>query len=285
VSNSDIDYIESELRKTKVAGAKVSPWPPDSTHPEWLNAWTRLESLRTVAPPPTDPTLLFEDTFDGAAGAKPDPAKWYVIDGYSINGLKSAAANVFLDGQGHLVVRTARSGSTYSAGFVGTFNYTGWPPSGIKASFPVPFRVEASMLMPPTPGAWAALWPMSVDRSTNIYELDIAEERLTLPTSAGSHQHTWAAGKDTNPADASLAVSDMTKNWHTYRGDVYADRVETFVDGVQVGTFYGVSGVFGLLLNNGIGPVGSWGAAGGQPAASDPGPWDMLIDYVRVWLA
>lgn len=58
---------------------------------------------------------------------------------------------------------------------------------------------------------------------------------------------------------------------------------KAYVDGAPIGTgFYGVSGSFGLLLNNGIGNSGSWGADGGQPASTDPGPWDLLVDYVHV---
>lgn len=229
---------------------------------------------------------IFSDEFTGSAGAVPDTTKWYVMNNTSINGITANSANVFQDGSGHLVVRTARvTGGGYSAGFCGTFNYSGWPPSGIKASFSLPFKVEASMKMPPTAGAWCALWAMNVDRSTSqdIYELDMAEERLTQATVAGTHQHTWLNGVDQAPADGTKSgVTDMTQNWHTYSSEVYSDHVTNYIDGVAIATFYGVSGKFGLLLNNGIGNSGSWGADGGQPSSTDPGPWDMLVDYVHV---
>ncbi|HET6916167.1 MAG TPA: family 16 glycosylhydrolase [Acidimicrobiales bacterium] len=231
-------------------------------------------------------SYIFSDEFVGSAGSAPDPSKWYVMNGTQINGNTCSSANVFLDGNGHLVVRASRSGSAFTAGFLGTFNYSGWPPSGVKETFSLPFKVEASMLMPSTPGAWAALWAMNTDRPTSqdIYELDMAEERLTQPTVAGTHQHTWLNGVDQAPADATKSgVSDMTKNWHTYSCEVYSNVVQSYIDGAPIGTgFYGVSGSFGLLLNNGIGNSGSWGADGGQPASTDPGPWDLLVDYVHV---
>jgi hypothetical protein len=74
----------------------------------------------------------------------------------------------------------------------------------------------------------------------------------------------------------------MGQNWHIYAANVYADRVEYQVDGASCGVSYGVSGEFGLLLNNAIGTPGSWGSGGSQPSASDPGPWDFLVDYIRV---
>jgi hypothetical protein len=63
VTNADIDYIEAELRAMR---PKLAPWPPRSGHA--FNAYTRLETLRTVAPPAPDPTLLFSDDFAGPAG-------------------------------------------------------------------------------------------------------------------------------------------------------------------------------------------------------------------------
>lgn len=283
MTNADIDYIEAEVRLMR---GKTSPWPPLSGHA--LNAYTRLESLRTATPPPpSDPSLIFSDDFVGVAGAVPDPMRWCVIGGgNNLNGCPRDYSNVFLDGNGHLVVRAKRAGTAYSGGFVGTFNYQGWPPSVVKASFSLPFKVEMSALMPATPGAHASLWAMNVDRpnSQKIFEIDIAEERLSMPTVAGSHIHTWLSGKQpVPPVDAMAAVTDMSKNWHTYAAEVYPDHVTTFVDGVQVGKFYGVSGTFGLLLDNGIDPAGSWGADGAQPAPADSGPWDMLVDYLRVW--
>ena len=198
----------------------------------------------------------------------------------------ATAANVFQNGKGQLVVRTARNGTGYTGGFLSTFKYgSGWPPSNIKTQLPVPFRIEMRALMPNTAGAHSSLWMMNVDRSTSQdnYELDIAEERTTLDKVFGSHQHTWLGGKDQHPVDAQIPISSMRSNWHVYSGEVYADHVSTFCDGVHNATFYGVSGHFGIILSNGIAPAGTWGAAGGQPSSTDPGPWDMLVDYVHVY--
>jgi hypothetical protein len=74
----------------------------------------------------------------------------------------------------------------------------------------------------------------------------------------------------------------MARNWHTYSADVTPERVEYRVDGELCGIGPGVTGRFGLLLDNIVGAPGSWGSGGAQPAHDAPGPWDMKLDYVRV---
>lgn len=247
-----------------------------------------------VAAAPTA-TTLFNDDFDGTSGSKPDSAKWIIHpdnceqpNNYSC--LKGS--NVFLDGSGNLVLRLRRetsnylSGGPYSGAWVNTFAYgTGWPPSSVKAAWPVPYRIEARIRYPNTPGAWSGPWNMNVDRPTsqNISELDWGEERMSFPTTFDCHQHTWLSGKDVAPWDCGgRTVTHMGQNFHTIAAEVRSTGVTYSVDGVAVRTAPGVSGTHGLIINSAIGAPGTWGAGGGAPAASDPGPWDLLVDYVRV---
>lgn len=237
---------------------------------------------------------LFNDEFNGASNAQPDTSKWVIHDekcDAPANYSCPKNANAFQDGNGNLVLRTRRessnwlTGGPYSGSWISTFRYGyGWPATGVKATTPVPFKVEMRALKPNTPGAWPSLWAMNTDRSTsqNIYELDISEQRMTYPTSAGCHQHTWLNGSDIQAWDGAATVSNMAINWHLFSANVYTDRVEYYVDGISCGTSYGVNGNFGLILNNAIALPGSWGSGNGQPASSDPGPWDFLVDYVRV---
>lgn len=55
MSNTDIDYIESELRATSSPGNKIQ-WPPPTNSTHWHNAYTRLESLRSTPAPSPAPT-------------------------------------------------------------------------------------------------------------------------------------------------------------------------------------------------------------------------------------
>jgi hypothetical protein len=69
MSDADITYIESELRKTTSPGDKLGKWPPTSGH--WGNAYARLETLRsTPTPPPSPPPTPPPPT---PAGVFPDP--------------------------------------------------------------------------------------------------------------------------------------------------------------------------------------------------------------------
>lgn len=236
----------------------------------------------------------FCDDFSGPAGAAPARRNW-IKRGNDVcdNGGGIKDANAFLDGRGHLVMRIKREprrlcGIKFSSSFIGTFNYgSGWPPTRVKASVSLPFHIEMSALMPDSPGTWAALWLMSVDRpaSRNYYELDVADERMSFPRSAGCHTHIWPS--NSRAWDGATSVSNMGTHWHVYSADVSPHHVSYFVDGMRCGpgsSWTVPSGRYGLLIDNII-PTGrthTWGAGGGWPAAADPGPWDMKVDYIKV---
>lgn len=262
-------------------------------------SWTRYIRGTTIAVP-DPPAVLFTDDFNGPAGTPPDPARWTSFQGDNASQWNTSpprTTNAFQDGAGNLTMQVRRepqgvpapngTQASYSGAFIGTFGYgTGWPPTDIKFTASVPYHVEMRALLPASPGLWAGLWPMSTDRTRadGIYELDVAEERLTLPTQAGCHQHLWTNGTDTPQFNGAATVSDMTRNWHTYRADVTGNVVDYWIDDIRCGTgpAPGVTGNQGILLDAKVGNPGSWGAAGGTPDPADPGPWNLLIDYIRV---
>jgi len=236
---------------------------------------------------PTSTSYLFDDEFNGAAGAAPDPAKWYVSNSCSNFGETVSCPsrdNVFTDGNGNLVARISRAGTGYRGSLLATVDYeAGAPyfPNNWKAEWQLPYRITFRALMPSTPGAWPALWARSDDGSQ---ELDIAEQRMTFPTVAGCHQHQWSGGVDTHRFDGGATVSNMATNWHTYSADVTATSVVYTVDGQVCGVGYGepAGSWHNVIIDNLLGAPGSWGAGGGAPAATDRGPWNLLVDYVRV---
>jgi hypothetical protein len=244
-------------------------------------------SALLVAPP----AAAFEDTFDGPAGAAPDPAMWIDISGgCNIFGRPCSPANSFLDGSGHLVQRITRAGDTFVGAFIAGFSWDGHPASTVMHYATTPFRVELRAKMPPTPGAWGGGWtndPFAFPSGQNV-ELDFAEERMSLPTQYGAHKHVWTyqiGWVDIAPLDCYLnGVPDLSADFHVYTAEVRESGVVFAMDGIVCGTAPGVpTGTpQSFLLDQVIGLPGSWGSGGQQPAPGDPGPWDALYDYIRV---
>ena len=268
---------------TTVATVKPNtPAPPVTT--------TSTPSTPAVAPAPAPAPApanpyLFDDEFNGTAL---DTTKWYVSNScanFTDTNSCPSTANVSVGG-GNLVAQISRAGSGYRGALLATVNYeNGYAPYAArgwaKAEWPVPYTITMRALMPNTPGAWPALWARSDDGSQ---ELDYAEQQMTFPTAAGCHQHQWSDGDDQRPFNGGVTVSNMATNWHTYSAVVTASSVTYKVDGATCGVAYGepTGSRHAVIIDNLLGAPGSWAAGGRAPAASDPGPWNLLVDYVRV---
>jgi len=268
-----------------------------------------LLALAALAVPSTaDAAVLFQDDFTGTAGTPPNPQRWTSFDKDTSGYFQTdpvRSANAFQDGNGRLVMRVKREPAGFtgafgttaymSSSFIGTFGYgTGWPPQNVKfdAAVPTsgttPLHFEMRANMPDAAGLWAGFWPMSTNRNTStdgVWELDVAEQPTNVPTEIGVHQHFYKGGKDVQPWNGSKQISSIRRNWHVYSADVTRTSVTYLVDGQLIGRAPGVAGRFGILLDNKVAPAGTW-AAGGPNGASvsntDPGPWDLKIDYIRV---
>lgn len=247
-------------------------------------AWRRHRpTTTTTTTQPAPAGVLFADEFNGSSL---DASKWYVSNSCANFGETNSCpstANVSVTG-GNLVARISRSGGGYRGALLSTVDYAaGAPyyPDHWKAGWQTPYVISVRALMPNTPGAWPAIWIRSNDGGR---ELDVAEERMTFPTQAGCHQHTWDRGRDTRTFDGGVTVSNMAANWHVYSAVVNSSSVTYRVDGLTCGVAYGIptNSWHVLIIDNVLGAPGSWGSGGAQPAASDPGPWPMLVDWVRV---
>ena len=111
--------------------------------------------------------LMWQDEFNGPAGAAPDAAKWRVVTGgggwgnHELEYYTSHASNVSLDGKGDLAI-TARH-ETYADGGV-TRNYTS-ARIQTKGLYQSTYgQIEARIKLPAGQGLWPAFWALGADR-------------------------------------------------------------------------------------------------------------------------
>jgi beta-glucanase (GH16 family) len=263
----------------------------------------------TTTPPITTPTattwtLVWSDEFDGAAGARVDPAKWGhdLGDGCGSGNCgwgnsekeyyTDAPENVSLDGQGHLqiVARQAPAGLTC---YYGACRYTSGKITTRGKLSAAPGRVEARMKLPAGQGLWPAFWMLGSSFPAVPWpacgELDIMEFKGSNPTSMSSAIHGPGYSGNTPFAKASsLASGSFATEFHTFGVEWDADAVRFSVDSV---THYAVgrtdlqqrgASILGqpyfIILNLAVG-----GHFDGDPASDAIFPATMLVDWVRVY--
>ena len=282
MANSDIDYIENELRLTR---SKTAPWPPLSGH--ILNAYTRLETLRTTAPPPPAPVdvppvpvgaLLFSDEFTGTTI---DTHKWEGKHYRADSGTQWDYLNyAHVDGAGNLVINAVKSStgqwfSSFLAGIAANgFSYKG--PRYVEARVKVPSGVGT---FPACPWEWAAPWgagPIEID-----YMEILGKEVTKLHTTV----HPWLPAGDHPVGNATDAGVDLSLDFHRYGGAVYANHVDFYLDGRRVWTADLSASGLNDLTSYPVVPCidldmgGSW-AGPVDPAMTSA---SMLVNYFRVW--
>lgn len=255
--------------------------PPTTTTTSITSA-----TLATTTTVVNNPNTIFSDEFNGTSL---DTTKWYISNSCAnfvgVSRSCPATFNVSVAG-GNLRLRITRASSSFRGALISSIDYENgyapYYPKWTKVQWQGPHTISIRALMPPTQGAWPALWLRS---DTGEHELDIAEERMTFPTRAGCHQHQWKNGVNARPQyDSEITVPNMATNWHIYSAIVNSASVTYKVDNQICGVAWGIPNDiwYGVILNNMIGDPGSWGSGEAQPSSTDPGPWDLLVDYVRV---
>ncbi|MFE9428383.1 discoidin domain-containing protein [Kitasatospora sp. NPDC006697] len=191
----------------------------------------------TAPPPPAGWTTVFSDDFSGAAGTAPAAANWFydIGTGYGTGEREqttNSTNNVYLDGNGHLVLKATSSGGSWTSGRIESTRDDFQAPAGGK------LEMTAS-IMQPNPasglGYWPAFWALgSPMRAGGGWpqsgELDMMEDvnglnqaSQTLHDSAGSSGHGLIACPDTS--------SGCQTGYHTY--SVIVDRTNTGAESLQ----------------------------------------------------
>ena len=238
--------------------------------------------------------LVWHDEFNGAAGTKPDPAKWTYDTGANGWGngewenYTTNAENASLDGSGNLIIKAIKVGE-------GAGGYTS---ARIKTQglYSTTYgKVEARIKIPYGQGIWPAFWMLGDDISTITWprcgEIDIMENIGKEPatTHGTAHGPTQANGNNAYGYGGQFSVSSgrLADDFHVFGVVWKSDSVEFQIDGntyytVTPSDLQGNPWVFNkpyfIILNVAVG--GSWP---GYPDSTSVFPQTMTVDYVRVY--
>jgi beta-glucanase (GH16 family) len=248
--------------------------------------------------------LVWQDEFEGPAGAPPDPAFW----GFDVGGggwgnaqLEFDTArpeNASLDGLGHLVItarKEAYQGREYTSARILT-------QGRFERSLG---RWEARIRLPVGQGLWPAFWMLGANYPQVGWpacgEIDIMEQRGQEPGVANGSLHATGyfggsaitaryvcAVAPTCAAPPCTPICPFNEDFHVFAVEIEANRIVFEVDGavyqevkqdmLPPGSAWPFGNPFFVLLNVAVG-----GNFVGAPDVATVFPQTMLVDYVRYY--
>ncbi len=257
------------------------------------------ESPTGDAPPPIDGSdqpgppwhLVWQDEFDGAAGTRPDAARWRHDvggGGWGNNQLEfdtDRPENAAHDGQGNLAITARREdfgGRQYTSARLIT-----------RGAFERAYgRFDARIRLPRGQGIWPAFWLLGNDLGSvgwpQCGEIDIMEFRgQNVRHVRGSLHGPGYSGGGNVGRDTDTGV-DLSQDFHLYTVEWDPERVLWKVDNqpyfvatppdLPGGAEWVYDHPFFMILNVAVG-----GDYVGSPDGSTTFPQTMLVDHVRVY--
>ncbi|HTD25177.1 MAG TPA: malectin domain-containing carbohydrate-binding protein [Terriglobales bacterium] len=252
-------------------------------------------------------TPVFADEFNGAAGVFTPTSSnnqfWTFNTGQGVFGtgeiedMIDDGTTSYLDGNGHLVIKTYLSGSTYfSARFKSQLN------GGRGFDFQYG-RVESSIQIPTSQAIWPAFWMLGDNGVTwpGCGEIDIMENNGAKPTQIKGTIHGIGYANTGLGAHFNSATP-LPNGFHKY-GLIWSPFLVQFYvdDPTNIYASYTPGEVMGVGTNpsNGASTLGQWDFFGhpffviydvavgggfvGPPGAGTVVPQFMNIDYVHVY--
>lgn len=230
------------------------------------------------------------DDFLGSAGGPPNSEYWSAAPGPTAGagGLETSTmdpANIYLDGQGHLVIQALSTPAGFTSGRLVTFG---------KVDM-LYGRVEARIKLPGGYAIWPAFWMLG----TNFFNVGWPEcgeiDIVDMVTDATNTSHFYAGlhGPKSPPDTTDFALTapapaglSLTDDFHTYWTDWRPDHIQFGIDSTVLGEFTpqtlppGAKWVFNApmyaILNIAVG-----NAYVGAPDERTPFPATMLVDWFR----
>ncbi|MFG2039882.1 discoidin domain-containing protein [Dactylosporangium sp. NPDC048998] len=275
----------------------------------------RLAAAAAAAPPPGF-TLTWSDDFNGAAGTGVDTGTWKYDTGPGssfgtgeIETMTNSTANVFQDGNGHLVLRALHSGTDPRAGWTSGRIETQAATFGADAGDVV--RMESSIQQPNVTtangaGYWPAFWMLGSTLRTGTTwptsgEIDILEDINGRSSVFGTlHCGTNPGGpcnESTGLGSGERACAGCQTGYHTYAVEIdrskSPEEIRWYLDGANYFTLpatrvdattwnNAVHHPFFIIYDLAMGG-GFPDAFGGGPNASTISGAQMNIDWVAVY--
>jgi len=191
----------------------------------------------TVPPPPAGWTTVFGDNFAGATGSAPSASNWFydIGTGYGTGETEqttNSTSNVYLDGNGHLVLKATNNGGTWTSGRIESTRDDFQAPPGGK------LEMTASIQQPNPAnglGYWPAFWALGspmrmgggwptsgeIDMMEDVNGLNEASQTLHDASNSPGHPLIACPG----------AGSGCQTGYHTY--SVIIDRTNTSAESMQ----------------------------------------------------
>jgi beta-glucanase (GH16 family) len=240
--------------------------------------------------------VVWNEDFNGAAGAGVDTSKWNFDTGgggfgnAELEYYTSGTNNVAMDGAGHLVI-TARKGSGgHNDCWNGTCQFT----SGriqTAGKFTQQYgHIEARIQVPNGSGLWPAFWMLGGGNWPTDGEIDIMEVVGRDPNRLFGTLHGPGYSGGNGYGANIVAGSPWYQAFHNYAVDWTANQIVWTVDGQEYfratpASLQAAKGnvtwvynhAFFIILNLAVGGNFGQGNPAGLPAESR-----MLIDYVHV---
>jgi hypothetical protein len=260
----------------------------------------------TVPPAPPGWTTVFGDDFAGAAGSAPSASNWFydIGTGYGtgeVENTTNSTSNVYLDGDGHLVLKATDNGGTWTSGRIeSTRDDFEAPPGGeLEMTASIEQPNPASGL-----GYWPAFWALgSPMRAGGGWptsgEIDMMEDVNGLNEASQTlHDASNSPGHALIPCPG--AGSGCQTGYHTYsviinRTNTSAETLEFLMDGTvestiteaSVGTTawqeaidHGFFIIFDLAMGGNY-PDGECGCT--APTSATSSGASMSVGYVAVY--
>jgi beta-glucanase (GH16 family) len=235
--------------------------------------------------------VLWRDEFDGPHGALPDRSKWdFDLGGggwgnRELQVYTKSTRNVFLDGRGHLVIRSLKSGDgEYTSARLKTQNRFETTLGKIEARIKLPYGQQ---------GVWAATWMLGSNITgvgwPRCGEIDIVEQVAREPSTVHGTVHGpgYSGDKGIGGSFTLPGGRRFSDAFHIFSVVWDREQIKFLVDDkpyrnvtpidLPSGAVWVFNRPFFIIINVAIG--GYWP---GDPDPETGMQQEMIVDYVRV---